>query len=107
MHDRGRIWLNPCRDRIDQFGSYLRGIAKRQYDENEVASGTSGVTGLIASYFRGIDVPPKCRMLGGQMATIPMIPIGSITTLNRSILYTEKKFRAPVATILCVDTVAM
>jgi len=25
------------------------------------------------------------------MATIPMIPIGSITTLNRSILYTEKE----------------
>jgi len=38
IHDRGRIWLNPCRDRIGQFGSYLRGIAKRQYDENEVAA---------------------------------------------------------------------
>ncbi len=29
IHDRGRISLNPCRDQIGQFGSYLRGIAKR------------------------------------------------------------------------------
>ena len=29
IHDRGRISLNPCRDQIGQFDSYLRGIAKR------------------------------------------------------------------------------
>ena len=33
---------------------------------------------------------PSCRMLGGQMASIHMIPIGPITTLNRSILLTER-----------------
>ncbi len=60
--------------------------------EPHVARGkseTSGATGLIELYFRGIDVP-KCRMSGEQMATIPMIPIGPITTLNRSILHTER-----------------
>jgi hypothetical protein len=29
-------------------------------------------------------------MLGEQMATIPMIPIGPVTTLNRPILHTER-----------------
>jgi hypothetical protein len=29
--------------------------------------------------------------LGDQMATIPMIPVGPVTTLNRSILLTERR----------------
>src|SRR6266478_9435639 len=33
---------------------------------------------------------PSCRMLGEQMASIHMIPIGPIPTLNRSILLTER-----------------
>src|SRR6266850_5000591 len=33
---------------------------------------------------------PKCRMLGEEMATILMIPVGPITTLSRSILLTER-----------------
>ena len=34
---------------------------------------------------------PSCRMLGEEMATILMIPVGPITTLNRSILRTERR----------------
>src|SRR5207244_4027869 len=34
---------------------------------------------------------PSCRMLGEEMATILMIPVGPITTLNRSILLTERR----------------
>src|SRR6266550_8601682 len=34
--------------------------------------------------------PPSCRMLGEEMATIAMIPVGPVTTLNRSILLTER-----------------
>src|SRR5207245_7820526 len=33
---------------------------------------------------------PKLPYVGGRMATILMIPIGPITTLNRSILLTER-----------------
>ncbi len=32
----------------------------------------------------------KCRMLGEEMATILMIAVGPITTLNRSILRTDR-----------------
>src|SRR6266446_4287312 len=34
---------------------------------------------------------PSCRMSGEEMATILMIPVGPITTLNRSILRTERR----------------
>src|SRR3984893_2346879 len=34
---------------------------------------------------------PSCRMWGEEMATILMIPVGPITTLNRSILRTERR----------------
>src|SRR3984893_5408574 len=34
---------------------------------------------------------PRCRKLGEEMATILMIPIGPVTTLNRSILRTERR----------------
>ena len=33
----------------------------------------------------------KCRMLGEEMATILMIVVGPVTTLNRSILRTERR----------------
>ena len=78
IHDRGRIWLNPCRDQVGQFGSYLRvspndicpecalsrametpivscsktergGGSQFEYDENEVAA----VTGRIWAF--GVD----------------------------------------------------
>ena len=55
-----------------------------------VKSETCGETGLIGLCFRGIDASQSCRMLGEQMASIHMIPIGPITTLNRSILLTER-----------------
>jgi hypothetical protein len=32
----------------------------------------------------------SCRIRGKKMATIPMIPVGPVTTLNRSILLTER-----------------
>ena len=32
----------------------------------------------------------SCRIRGKKMATIPMIPVGPVTTLNRSILFTER-----------------
>ena len=46
--------------------------------------------GLIELYFRGIDVF-QAAVLGEEMATILMIPVGPITTLNRSILRTERR----------------
>jgi hypothetical protein len=51
---------------------------------------TSGATGLIGAVFSRNRCPPSCRMLGEEMATILMIPVGPITTLNRSILRTER-----------------
>ena len=53
-------------------------------------SETCGVTGLIGLYFRGIDASQAAVCWGKQMASIHMIPIGPITTLNRSILLTER-----------------
>ena len=41
------------------------------------------------------------------MAIIPMIPVGRVTTLNRSILLTERRMSVPVEMILFVDTVGM
>jgi hypothetical protein len=41
------------------------------------------------------------------MATIPMIPVGPVTTLNRSIFLTERECRAQVGTILFAGTVDM
>jgi len=45
--------------------------------------------GLIVLYFRGIHVS-KAIVFGEKMATIPMIPAGPVTTLNRSILVLER-----------------
>src|SRR6266481_68427 len=41
------------------------------------------------------------------MATIPMIPVGRVTTLNRSILLTERRMSGSGGDDLFVDTVGM
>jgi hypothetical protein len=51
---------------------------------------TCGASGLIGSRFRGIDVTQAAVRWGKEMATILMIAVGPITTLNRSILRTER-----------------
>ena len=52
-------------------------------------SGTHGVTRLIDAPFRGIHIF-QAAIMGDKMATIAMIPIGPVTTLNRSILKAEQ-----------------
>jgi hypothetical protein len=46
--------------------------------------------GLIGLCFRG-RLYRNLRISGEKMATIPMIPIGPVRTLNRSILLTERR----------------
>ena len=53
-------------------------------------SGTRGATGLIDRHFRGNNMF-QAAIMGDKMATIAMIPIGPVTTLNRSILKTERR----------------
>jgi hypothetical protein len=54
--------------------------------KNQTRSGT----GLIDPDFREIYML-QTAISGGKMATISMIPIGPVTTLNRSVLKTERR----------------
>ena len=47
------------------------------------------------------------NLIGEQMAIIPMIPVGRVTTLNRSILLTERRMSSTDGDDLFVDTVGM
>jgi hypothetical protein len=46
---------------------------------------------LIGRYFRPIDISQAATCWGKKMATIPMITVGPVTTLNRSTLRTERR----------------
>jgi hypothetical protein len=46
-------------------------------------------------------------MLGTKMATIPMIPVSGVTTLNRSILRTERRLPGTGVDDFFADTVDM
>ena len=52
-------------------------------------SRTHDGTGLIDPNFHGINIF-QAAIMGDKMATIAMIPIGPVTTLNRSILKAEQ-----------------
>ena len=49
--------------------------------------------GLIGLCFRGtlLEALTQTSGLGERMAIIPMIPVGPVTTLNRSIILTERR----------------